>query len=259
MKADKELTRAISEVPGTLQDASREGFGRSYFGVSGIDELIPQGVSHNTQIMCTGDTGVGKTVFAAQFLHEGLLVGDFCLYVACDEPPSAMRANMAAFNLGSIGYEQAGRLVFLDAYARERSTERWSVPNPTDLDEYFAYERNAVERFGDRPFRLVVDSLSTLFGTAERAAVLEFNRNRLRYLFSRRALVLDNFVNGLLDEQTIAGLSHSYPFMLRLGYQSTGAGDVQRFLQLGKLRSGVFSGERRQFRIDPRVGPVVQR
>jgi hypothetical protein len=36
-------------------------------------------------------------------------------------------------------------------------------------------------------------------------------------------------------------------------------GSLQRWLQLGKLRSGQFSGERRQFRIDPRAGLVVVR
>ncbi len=40
--------------------------------------------------------------------------------------------------------------------------------------------------------------------------------------------------------------------------QTKGAG-LQRYLQLGKLLSGMFSGERRRFRIDAHSGIVGQR
>jgi KaiC/GvpD/RAD55 family RecA-like ATPase len=208
--------------------------------------------------MTIGDTGVGKTVLAAQFIYEGLLVGDNCIFIACDEPPNVMRLNMANFRLGTVAYEQVGRLVFIDAYARERSTERVAIPDPNNLDEFFAYERDVIEQLGDRPVRLVLDSISTIFGTASRASIIEFNRHRLRHLRARHVLTLDNYVTGLLDEQTVAGLSHAYPLIVKLGFQQMDGG-IQRFLQLGKLRSGQFSGERAAFRIDPRVGIVVQR
>ncbi len=251
--------RATAAAPG--QRAGEEvlqGQLRGYFGVPGIDSLLPTGMSYDTQIMAIGDTGVGKTVLAAQFIYEGLLVGDTVVYVACDEPPNAMRVNMANLRLGTIAYERTGRLVFVDAYGRERSRERIAIPDPANLDEFFAYQRDVIENLRDTPCRLVVDSISTVFGLGERNVVLEFNRNRLRYLRSRRVLVLDNYVTGLLDEQTIAGISHGYPLIVKMWLQNVDGG-LQRFLQLGKLRSGQFSGERVAFRIDPRAGIVAQR
>jgi KaiC/GvpD/RAD55 family RecA-like ATPase len=254
----RDLERATAEAPGRQAEKNVWGpRGRGYFGVDGLDDLLPVGLSYDTQVMAIGETGVGKTVLAAQFIYEGLLVGDNCVFIACDEPPNVMRLNMANFRLGSLAYERSRRLVFVDAYARERSTEAASIPEPNNLDEFFAYERDVIERFGDRPVRLVVDSLSTVFGTADRSAIVEFNRNRLRYLRSRRVLTLDNYVTGLLDEQTVAGLSHAYPLIVKLGFLQAD-GNLQRFLQLGKLRSGQFSGERLTYRVDPRVGIVVQ-
>ncbi|MBI5531704.1 MAG: ATPase [Deltaproteobacteria bacterium] len=229
-----------------------------WIGVPGIDELLPDGVRYGNQIMCMGDTGIGKTVLAAQFLYEGLLVGDRCIYVACDESPESMRMNMAGLRIGTLAYERANRLMFLDAYGRERSTEPFSVSSPNDLDEYFASERLAIKHVGtDRPVRLVVDSLSTIFGTADRSAILAFNRIRLRFLTAHGVLTLDNYVTGLLDDQTLAGLSHAYPLILKFSYHESN-GDMQRVLQLGKLRSGMFSGQKRNFRIDKRVGIVAQ-
>jgi archaellum biogenesis ATPase FlaH len=72
-------------------------------------------------------------------------------------------------------------------------------------------------------------------------------------------LALDNYVSGMFEEHTIAGLSHMYPLLLKMVFQPSAVGDMQRVMQLGKLRSGMFSGDRQQFRIDPRAGIVVQR
>ncbi|TAK34506.1 MAG: ATPase [Chloroflexota bacterium] len=232
--------------------------GRGYFGVEGLDDLLPVGLSYDTQIMVLGDTGVGKTVLAAQFMYEGLLVGDTCVFIACDEPPELMRRNIANFRLGTAVYEQLDRLVFVDAYARERSTERYRIPNPDNFDEFFAYERDILDKLGDRPLRLVVDSISTMMGTADPTAILEFNRSRLRYLRAKHVLTMDNYVTGLLEERTIAGLSHAYPLIVKMGYRQVD-GDAMRYVQLGKLRSGQFTAKQLSFTIDPRTGIVVQR
>ncbi|MHB1417609.1 MAG: RAD55 family ATPase, partial [Chloroflexota bacterium] len=200
-----ELERATGAAPGRRPFEGGKAVwgpkGQGYLGVPGLDRLLPSGMAYETQVMAVGDTGVGKTVLATQFLYEGLLVGDSCVYVACDEPPDAMRLNMANLRLGTMAYERAGRLVFVDAYARERSRERIAIPDPSNLDEFFAYVKEGVESLGEVPVRLVVDSLSTIFSLTNMGRILEFNRNRLRYLRSRAVLTLDNYVTGLLEER----------------------------------------------------------
>jgi KaiC/GvpD/RAD55 family RecA-like ATPase len=63
---------------------------RGFFGIDGLDQVVPQGMEYGSQILVYGDTGVGKTILAGEFLKEGLLCGDICIYVACDEPPAVM-------------------------------------------------------------------------------------------------------------------------------------------------------------------------
>lgn len=229
-----------------------------FFGVEGLDDLLPSGVSYDTQIMVEGDTGIGKSVLAAQFLYEGLVTGDTCVYIACDEPPQVMRATMTNFRLGAEAHERIGRLIFVDAYARDRSAERHVIPDPSSFDEFFLYERRFVELAGDRPIRLVVDSLSTIMATASTAEVITFNSSRLRYLRSRRALTLDSVVVDTLDVRTVNGLRHAYPMIVRMRYAQTETGALQRYIQLGKLKSGQFAATQHQFSIDPRTGIVFQ-
>lgn len=231
----------------------------AYFGVEGLDALLPQGITYDSQIIVIGDTGVGKSVLAAQFLYEGLVTGDACVYIACDEPLNNMRQHMAGFRLGSSAYERIGQLLMLDAYGRELSQEKRVVADPTNLDEFFLYQKQVIEEAlaSGRRVRMVVDSLSTPMATTPPNEIIEFNAHRLRYLRSRRVLTLDNVVANVLDERTVAGLTHVYPLMLKMSYRHLD-GTLARYIQLGKLKSGQFSANEHPFTIDPRTGLVLQ-
>ncbi len=229
-----------------------------YFGIEGIDTLIPDGITYDTQVMVQGDTGIGKSVLAAQFIYEGLLVGDRCVYVACDEPPAVMRQSMANLRLGTVAYEQSGQIAFIDAYTRERSRERYSIPDPSNFDEFFLYQKRVIEEGNGAPTRLVVDSISTVLATSAASDILEFSGHRLRYLRAKQVLSLDVYVGGVMEERAVAGLSHLYPMILRMQYVTVG-GALQRYLQLGKLKSGQFTSTQHQFSIDPKTGIIVQK
>jgi circadian clock protein KaiC len=56
-------------------------------GISGVDRLIEGGFPKGRSILITGEPGTGKTIFALQFLIEGLARGEKGIYVAADEGP----------------------------------------------------------------------------------------------------------------------------------------------------------------------------
>ena len=69
-------------------------------GVPGLDQLIEGGFPKGRSILVTGEPGTGKTIFALQFLAEGLARGEKVIYVAADEPPSDILEQAA-----SIGWD----------------------------------------------------------------------------------------------------------------------------------------------------------
>lgn len=241
-------------LPGPGPSTMRTG----YFGIEGLDDMLPYGLTYDTQIMAEGDTGIGKSVLAAQFLYEGLVTGDTCIYIACDEPPDVMRENMTSFRLGTRAHEAAGKLIFVDAYARDRSKEKYHIPDPSNFDEFFLYEKKVVEMAAGNPTRLIVDSVSTILATATTPEIISFNATRLRYLRSRNVLTLDSIVWSVLEDRALNGLRHAYPMILYMKYIRS-EGMMQRYLQLGKLKSGQFQATQHLFSIDPRTGIVVQR
>jgi circadian clock protein KaiC len=56
-------------------------------GIVGLDPLLEGGFPKGRSILLTGDPGTGKSIFALQFLHEGLKRGEKVIFVTADETP----------------------------------------------------------------------------------------------------------------------------------------------------------------------------
>jgi circadian clock protein KaiC len=56
-------------------------------GILGLDHLIEGGLPKGRSILVTGEPGTGKTMFALQFLVDGLRRGEKGIYVSADESP----------------------------------------------------------------------------------------------------------------------------------------------------------------------------
>ncbi len=66
-------------------------------GIPGIDEMLEGGLIPARPYIVSGTAGTGKTAIAMRFLMEGAMNGEQVLYVAIDEPPNEVRANMTSF------------------------------------------------------------------------------------------------------------------------------------------------------------------
>ncbi len=66
-------------------------------GIPGIDEMLEGGLIPARPYIVSGTAGTGKTAIAMRFLMEGAMNGEQVLYVAIDEPPNEVKANMTSF------------------------------------------------------------------------------------------------------------------------------------------------------------------
>lgn len=83
-------------------------------GIKGLDELIEGGFKPKSVNLITGDPGAGKTIFAIQFLFEGLKKGEACLYVTFEERKKKLYEDMLQFGIDLDKFEKAGLFVFLE-------------------------------------------------------------------------------------------------------------------------------------------------
>ena len=83
-------------------------------GIPNLDKLIDGGFEKNSANVIVGGSGSGKTIFATQFLIEGMRRGEKCLYVTFEEKKEQFYKHMIDFGWNLADYEQKKLLTFLE-------------------------------------------------------------------------------------------------------------------------------------------------
>jgi KaiC/GvpD/RAD55 family RecA-like ATPase len=85
-------------------------------GIEGLDELIGGGIESGSRNILYGPLGTGKTVFAMQFLWQGLLEGETVAYDVMDKPYPRLRAYFKSFGWDIEPYEKSGNFIAIQAF-----------------------------------------------------------------------------------------------------------------------------------------------
>lgn len=127
-------------------------------GIGGFDHVAMGGLPVNRTTVVAGPAGAAKTLFAAQFLTEGVRLGQPGVFVTLEEPAADLRANFATLGWDVVAWERAGDWRFVDGSPlTPGGTGRDAV---FDVDTLSAQIGAAVDRTGAR--RLALDSLSAV-------------------------------------------------------------------------------------------------
>jgi len=84
-------------------------------GIKKFDELTG-GFASGSRTILMGLLGTGKTVFAMQFLWEGLKEGETVSYDVMDKPFPRLRQYFQSFGWGILPYEECGKFVSIQAF-----------------------------------------------------------------------------------------------------------------------------------------------
>ena len=127
-------------------------------GISGLDRLMHGGLPRHRVTLLAGTSGSAKTVLSAQFLVEGVARGEPGVFVTMEEPPEAIRENMAGMGWDIPAMEAAGDFAFVDA---SPDLEGDVVLGEFDFGGLIARIGAAIERIGAT--RVVLDSIGSVF------------------------------------------------------------------------------------------------
>jgi KaiC/GvpD/RAD55 family RecA-like ATPase len=227
-----------------------------FFGIHGLDNLIGQGLAYGSQIMIKGNSGVGKSVLASQFVRETLACRDNCIYVCCDESPREMREYLKQYGVHPLPYENNGRLVFVDAYSLEPTGKNY-FSSEDGLEKYLALEKQVIDSMQNgNPTRIIVDSLSTLFLGRDNQEIMEFHRYRLKLLKRAGIIAMDLMVDDVLEESMFKLSAHLYDVIINMYYTGSPERPI-RALHMGKMKSGKFDSSQLFYTIDPNIGLII--
>lgn len=149
-------------------------------GVPGLDQMLDGGLIQGRTYIVSGTSGSGKTTLAMQFLLEGAKNGERVLYMAIDEPPNEVKANMKSYGWDISRVQVFDATPDIMSYdktpVRDVSTERkvvyfqsigegirkTSERSPVDMTVNTIQELLKQETKVARYSRVVVDSLTSM-------------------------------------------------------------------------------------------------
>lgn len=128
-------------------------------GIPGFDFLSQGGLPLGRATLIAGTAGSSKTVFACQFLVEGIKCGENGVFITFEEPPKALRKNMRGFGWNIRELEEKGQWAFVDA--SPQPGEQPVVAGDYDLGALIARIEHAIRKYKAK--RVSLDSLGAIF------------------------------------------------------------------------------------------------
>ncbi len=92
---------------------------RAGTGISGFDTMVEKGFERESINLIAGGSGSGKSIFALQFLMEGVKKGEKVLYITFEEKKDEFYENMKKFGWDLAKAENSGKFIFLE-YSPEK-------------------------------------------------------------------------------------------------------------------------------------------
>jgi len=158
-----------------LTQAAVEPIEKLATGIPGFDLVALGGLSKGRVTLVTGAPGSGKTIFASQFLAEGIARGENVAFVTFEEAPTDICQNVASMGWDIPAWVNQRRWAFVDA--SPQAADEVAVIGTFDLGGLMARIEHAVRRVNAT--RVSMDSISSILGRFADHANLRHELHRL--------------------------------------------------------------------------------
>lgn len=207
-------------------------------GILGLDAQLGGGVPRGTTILIIGEPGNAISLFSQQFAGGGLDAGEDVHFFEFDRPAGSVRASVTGFV--QRGNHSKAELTVHDGYspqfglsvnARVRDPKAVPVAMGTAIEAMMAALQNTA---AGRPYRMVVESLSSITREDNEREVLKFVRNLVYLGHEMDGLHLVSIVKGLHSPVFEAQLRHLVGGVIEFGVDRKGFG-MYNYLLVSKL------------------------
>ncbi len=166
------------------------GVSKLNIGIEGFDLIAYGGIPKHRTTLVSGTSGSAKTIFAIQFLAEGIQRGEPGVFVTFEERPEDIRKNIASLGWDIHKWETDGKWVFVDA--SPTVDKETVISGSFDLGALLARIENAVSKV--RAQRVSVDAIEAIFATL--GDTISVRSELLRISYSLRQLNVTSIVTA---------------------------------------------------------------
>ncbi|HZW08380.1 MAG TPA: circadian clock protein KaiC [Phycisphaerales bacterium] len=161
---------------GRVENTAATQLPKAPTGVGGLDEITGGGLPRGRPTLVCGSAGCGKTLLAMEFLVRGAMqFGEPGVFMAFEETSEELGQNVRSLGFDLEELARANKLLVDHVHIERSEIEE---TGEYDLEGLFIRLGHAIDSIGAK--RVALDTLETLFGGLDNAAVL---RSELRRLF----------------------------------------------------------------------------
>jgi circadian clock protein KaiC len=136
--------------------------------IEGFDDISYGGLPRGRTTLVSGTSGTGKTLFAIQFLYNGIVQFDeHAVFVTFEESPSDIIQNAMSFGWHLQALIDAGKLFILDA---SPDPEGQDIAGDFDLSALIERIQYAIRKYKAK--RVAIDSVTAIFQQYDAAGVV---------------------------------------------------------------------------------------
>lgn len=164
-----------------------------------MDSLIEGGFPQGRSILVTGEPGTGKSIFALQFLAEGLKRNEKCLFVSADENPMDILEQAASLGWDFERHMESKDLAILNAGTYLSSFQGGNSERHIDVQKAVSDLASFVKQLGAK--RLVLDPAGP-FVLVRASTVRIQDQTRLLIKLMRSSLPTTNLLTSYAVPRT---------------------------------------------------------
>ena len=165
-------------------------------GIQGLDEITEGGLPKGRPTLICGSAGCGKTMFAMQFLINGVENNEPGLFVSFEETQEELEKNFASLGIDLKTLEEQKKFAVEYIYM-ERS--EYEETGEFDLEGLFIRLAYAVEQIGAK--RIVLDTIEAIFSGLPNEFILRAELRRLFIWLKTKGLTA--IITGERGENTL--------------------------------------------------------
>lgn len=228
-------------------------------GIVGLDHLIEGGLPKGRSILITGEPGTGKTIFALQFLVDGLRRGEKGIYVSADESPMDVLEQGASLGWDLERHVESKELAILNAGTYLSSLPGAGRERHVDVQKAVSDLASFVNQVGAK--RMVLDPAGPFVLLRDSAARIQ-DQTRLLVKLLRTSMqttnVLTSYAVPRTGERSMHGIEEylvAGAIVLEMIWKGDG---LIRTLIVEKMRCTNVKPTQLEFDIAKGVGITIQ-
>lgn len=181
------MTNKKNTIPAKNKSIKMAELSKARTGISGFDEISYGGLPKGRATLISGSSGSGKTIFACQFLTEGIRQFDEPgVFVTFEENTTDLRNNVKSFGWDIAAFEKQSKWKFVDAsIPLINETE---IVGQFDLGALLVRIESAIREVKAK--RIVLDSIGSLFQHFNESSVIRREIFRVLSFLKKKNIII---------------------------------------------------------------------